>query len=87
MGLNIKNAEAERLVRQLAAATGESVTQAVSVAARERLERVESHQSGDAERRKARILAIAHDAAKRWPAEHRTVDHGDLLYNEMGLPR
>lgn len=39
--LNIKNPEAYRLVKALADATGESMTEAVTVAARERLERIE----------------------------------------------
>ena len=42
MGLNIKNLEAAAWVRQLAAATVESVTSAVTVAVRERLARVRS---------------------------------------------
>ncbi len=42
MALGIKNAEAECLARQLATATGESVTRAVSMAVREGLERVEA---------------------------------------------
>jgi antitoxin VapB len=42
MSLNIKNLEAAALARQLAAATGESVTRAVTVAVRERLARVRS---------------------------------------------
>jgi antitoxin VapB len=37
MALNIKNAEAERLARELAEATGENITQAVTRALREQL--------------------------------------------------
>ena len=40
MALSIKTEEADRLARELAAATGESLTEAVTVAIRERLERV-----------------------------------------------
>ena len=40
MTLNIKDAETDRLARALAAETGESLTAAVAVALRERLERV-----------------------------------------------
>ena len=39
MALNIKNPETERLARELAKRTGESLTVAVTVALRERLER------------------------------------------------
>ena len=37
MSLNIKNPEAHRLARELASATGESLTEAVTVSLRERL--------------------------------------------------
>lgn len=37
MALNIKNPEAERLARELAEATGENITQAVTTALREQL--------------------------------------------------
>ncbi len=40
MSLNINNEEAVRLARQLAAATGESITSAVTAAVRERLDRL-----------------------------------------------
>ncbi len=39
MAMNIKNPETERLARELAKRTGESLTVAVTVALRERLER------------------------------------------------
>ena len=39
MALNIKHTEADRLARELAERTGESITQAVIVALRQRLKR------------------------------------------------
>ena len=87
MGLNIKNNEAEQLARCLAAATGESITRAVTVAVRERLARVQEHESSEAEARGARVREIADDAANRWIEPYRTADHGDLLYDDAGLPR
>ncbi len=87
MALSIKNDEAERLARQLAAATGESVTRAVSVALRERLERVNGRQGGARAVRVARLWQIADDAVGRWVAPFGSADHGDLLYDEAGLPR
>ena len=41
MALNIKDETADRLVRELVAATGESITTAVTVAVTERLERLQ----------------------------------------------
>jgi antitoxin VapB len=39
MGLNLKNDETERLARELADLTGESLTKAITVAIRQRLDR------------------------------------------------
>jgi len=87
MSLNIKNEEAEHLARQLAAATGESVTRAVTVAVRERLAHVGNEGEGAAAARIARLREIANDAASRWVEPYRSADHGELLYDEAGLPR
>lgn len=87
MSVNIKNAEAERLVRELTAVTGEGVTEAVTAAVRERLERIAHQAQTTSEQRAARLRAIAHDAAARWADALRAADHGDLLYDERGLPR
>lgn len=46
MALNIEDAETDRLARELAGVTGESLTTAVATAVRERLERVRAHPSG-----------------------------------------
>ena len=46
MALSIKNSEADRLVRQIAGLTGETLTAAVVTALRERLERVQAQNSG-----------------------------------------
>jgi antitoxin VapB len=83
MGLNIKNPETFRLAHELAELTGESVTGAVTVSVRERLERLRrAEEPGLA----GRLLEIGRDTAARLPAELRTVDHADLLYDESGLP-
>jgi antitoxin VapB len=87
VSLNIKNDEAVVLARQLAAATGESVTRAVTVAVRERLARVRAAEEGEVSERVKRMSGIARDSAKRWVEPYRRADHGDLLYDENGLPR
>jgi antitoxin VapB len=83
MALSIKSAEAERLTRELAQLTGESLTDAITVAVSERLERVRrDDQTGLAER----LLAIGADLAPRLREPYRSGDHGDLLYDDKGLP-
>lgn len=47
MALSIKTSEADRLARELAAATRESLTEAVTTALRERLERVRQREQLD----------------------------------------
>jgi antitoxin VapB len=84
MSLNIKSDDAHRLARELAALTGESMTIAVTEAIRERIERVRrSKRQGLSER----LLAIGRDAAPRFKEPYRSAEHGDLLYDERGLPR
>lgn len=85
MSLNIKKAETHKLARRLAKLTGESMTTAVDTALRERLERVSAPRSQ--EELAERILAIGRDCAKRWKEPYRSMDHGDLLYDEKGLPK
>jgi antitoxin VapB len=81
MSLNIKNEETHRLVRELAELTGESMTGAVTEAVRERLERIRSDfQTQD-------ILELAREIRERLPPGYLAVDHGDLLYDEVGLPK
>jgi antitoxin VapB len=83
--LNLKSDEAYRLARELSERTAESMTKAVVVAMRERLERLER---GSTEDRVQRILAIGRDCAAHLGEAYRSVDHDALLYDEKtGLPR
>jgi antitoxin VapB len=84
MGLNIKNEEAHRLAQELAALTGESMTMAVTEAVRERLERVRRQRGGSLAQR---LMAIGKDCASHLKEPFRSLDHGELLYDERGLPR
>jgi len=34
-----------------------------------------------------RLLAIGRETAARLPEPNRSIDHGDLLYDEKGLPK
>jgi antitoxin VapB len=83
MSLNIKNSEAHRLARELAALTGESLATAVTESLRERLVR---ERAGHQDPLAQRLLAIGKDCAARL-GEARTIDHGGLLYDGAGLPR
>lgn len=56
MVLSIKTEEADRLARELAASTGETLTQAVTVALRERLARVQSELHPDIVTRLDRLV-------------------------------
>ena len=84
MSLNIKNEETNRLAHELATVTGESLTTAVTVAVRQRLERL---QRGNADSLAQRLLKIGKDCAAHLKEPFLTVDHGDLLYDEKGLPK
>ncbi len=84
MGLNIKNDEANRLAHELAEVTGESLTTAVTIAVRERLERLRRTKQ---EPLSERLLKIGKDCAVHLKEPFLTVDHGDLLYDEKGLPK
>jgi antitoxin VapB len=83
VALNIKSPEAHRLARELAELTGESMSAAVVVAVRERRDRVLNARSGGLAER---MLEIGRDCARRLPESERTIDHGELLYDENGLP-
>ncbi len=85
MALNIKRDETCRLTAELAALTGENKTEAITVAVRERLERVRRAQ-GVEERMRALETIGKRCAALLGPGPGST-DHGDWLYDERGLPK
>jgi antitoxin VapB len=83
MALNIRNPEAERLAADLAALTGESKTEAVTKALKERLEHVRKLRG---RRRIAdRLDEIAKHCASLPVLDDRRPE--DMLYDERGLPR
>ena len=87
MSLNIKNVETYRLVKELAEATGQSMTAAVTEAVRERLARVRAERGGDREARFERGLALLAVMRERAPAGYFDQDFDELLYDEKGLPK
>jgi antitoxin VapB len=58
--------------------------EAVMRALAERLERVSSESGGSLANR---LLAIGTDCAGDLKEPYRSVDHGELLYDDLGLPR
>lgn len=82
--MNIKSPEAHQLARAITTLTGESQTTAVTIALRERLERLHAAQEPDLAER---LLAIGRDAAIHLAEPYRSIDHGTMLYDEQGLPR
>ncbi len=81
--LNIKDAEADRLARQLAEVTGETITLAVATAVRERLERI-------AGRQRPRPLADELDEialrCAALPVIDRRSEAEILGYDDAGIP-
>lgn len=86
MGLNIKNQEAEALIRKLAEVTGESLTAAVTVAVRERLQRL-GRTEDEVQARFEAIMKISREFAAEWPTEWTREAMDEWMYDEHGLPR
>ena len=85
MSLNIKNEETCQLASELAQLTGETMTGAITVALKERLEREKSERSTEA--RVERLLAIGRHCASTLGDGPSAIEHGDFLYDERGLPK
>jgi antitoxin VapB len=83
MALNIKDEAADTLARELAAETGESITTAVTIAVRERLERLRG--AVPRERRRQELTRIAQQSAKRRIRDRRDADE-ILGYDAAGVP-
>jgi antitoxin VapB len=81
MVLSIKSAEADELARELAKATGESLTEAVVVALRERLQRTRIDRSDLVER----LLEVG-ESARDLPRLDLRPDDDIIGYDQHGLP-
>ena len=78
MSLNIKNDETSRL-------TGETMTGAITVSLRERLAREKRLRNAEALTRE--LHAIGQRCASLLRPGPAAVEHGNLLYDEQGLPK
>ena len=76
--MNIKDEQVHQMAKKLAHITGESVTQAVSTAIRERLERMQEVPMSE------RLRRIGEECAPRLQG---LPDHAEFLYGDDGLPR
>ncbi len=85
MSLNIKNTEAYDLARELARLTGHSMTTVVLEALRKQREQLLRQQQKDA--RVQDLMAIAQRCAQHVAQPVKAVDHGDMLYDERGMPQ
>lgn len=83
MSLNIKSVEADKLVEALSDLTGESKTQAVIGALRERLDR--ERRTRNRKSLSAELLAIGRRCAGYGRRD--STEHSAFLYDERGLPR
>jgi antitoxin VapB len=84
MAISLKDPEADRLARAVAARTGESLTTAIVVALRERLARLKGH------RRRRPLREELREIGRRCAAlptlDDRTPDE-ILGYDDRGIPR
>ena len=84
MAVSIKNAETERLARELAKRAGVSITEAITISLREQLAREEGRRT--APRNRDELQAIGRRCAALPDLDTRSADE-ILGYDEIGLPR
>jgi antitoxin VapB len=83
MPLSIKDPDTDRLARELAKATGESLTTAVATALRERLERVRGRARGEILADELNAIAVR---CASLPVLDDRPEQEILGYDELGLP-
>jgi antitoxin VapB len=82
--LNIKSSETDRLARELCALTGETITEAVTRALEERLQRQRSDRNQARELARAAAIDAIFERAAVIPATDRRSDDELLGYDESG---
>ena len=85
MSLNIKSREAYDLASELARLTGSSLTAVVLDALRKQRDQLQRQQQKDV--RVQELMAIAKRCTAHIDQPVLALDHGDMLYDERGLPR
>jgi antitoxin VapB len=84
MPINIKNPEAERLAREITHTTGETLTQAIINALKERLERLKGRRHSRLAAQKVKLILDRFDQLP--DLDVRSADE-ILGYDEHGLPK
>jgi antitoxin VapB len=84
MALSIKDEETDQLARELARRNGETVTTAVKIALKERLERQKPNPK---EGLAAWLMEISRETAPLMNDGRTTKELFDELYDETGLPK
>jgi antitoxin VapB len=85
MAIHIQDPETDRLARELSAATGETITQAVNTSLRERLRSVSSGQPSRSEEEYIEAIEAIVEELNRLPVlDSRTPDE-IIGYNEHGF--
>ncbi|HZB88700.1 MAG TPA: type II toxin-antitoxin system VapB family antitoxin [Terracidiphilus sp.] len=85
--MNIKNPETEQLARELASRTGESLTLAITVALKERLERQQERSPKPSDRLQ-KLIELSARTAPLMNDGRTTKELFDELYDdETGLPK
>lgn len=85
MGLNIKNDQAHSLAKELAQLTGSSLTSVVIDALQIRLEQLKQEKAKY--KRADELMAIGARCAAHIHHPMASTKHGELLYDELGMPK
>jgi len=85
MSLNIKNKEVYQLASELAQLTGQSMTAIVLNALRKQRGEIARQQQKEA--KVTELMAIATRCAAHIERPAMAVEHGDMLYDERGMPK
>ena len=79
--LNIKNAETHALAAEVARRTGKTMAEAVNDSLKMHLRVLTK------EERRARVIEIMNELKPLWKEPWKSMEHGDLLYDDLGLPK
>jgi antitoxin VapB len=85
MALSIRDSETDRLARELARLTGETMTQAIRTALEERLVRERRQRDQDVEKRREAVMEVLERVWAMPVLDMRSADE-IVGYDERGLP-